>query len=129
MNYSAPVLIALFNNKQERLEAFQNNAMRTMLEAPRWCNACVMQTETRLVPLTTRVEYITVYRVARILNRDVEGVAQRRLQLAMTQGTEYLNNNTLLINITLATHSLIQEGNGLWRKADVPTPTYSALPP
>ena len=99
VDYSAPILIALSNNQQKRLEVLQNNAMRTMLEAPRWCSTCVMQIETSLVPLTTRVEYITVCRVARILQRDVEGVAQRRLRLATTQGAECLNHNTWLINI------------------------------
>ena len=31
---------------------------------------CVMQSETRLVPLATRVDYIETYHVARILHRD-----------------------------------------------------------
>ena len=88
-----------------------------------------MQTETSLVPLTTRVEYITVCHVARILQCDVVGVAQRRLRLATTQGAECLNHNTWLINIARATHSLIQDGNGLWREADVLDSTYSAPPP
>ena len=56
MNYSAPVLIALSPSQQERLEVLQNAAMRTMLGAPRWSSACVMQSKTGLVPLTIRVE-------------------------------------------------------------------------
>ena len=99
VDYGAPVLIALSNNQQERLEVLQNNAMRIKLGALRWCSACVMQTETSLVPLTTRVEYVTVCCVARILQRYVEGVVQRRFRLATTQGAECLNHNTWLINI------------------------------
>ncbi|KAG0712078.1 hypothetical protein GWK47_019233 [Chionoecetes opilio] len=69
-------------------------------------------------------------RVARIFRRNVEGVAQRRLRLAMTQGIECLRGNTWLINTSLATHSLIHAGiTGPWREADVPTPTYYAPPP
>ena len=56
-------------------------------------------------------------------------MVQRRLRLATIQGAECLNHNTWLINILRATHSLIQDGNGLWREADVHDPTYSAPPP
>ncbi|KAG0716162.1 hypothetical protein GWK47_010372 [Chionoecetes opilio] len=82
----APVIIALSPNQQERLEVLQNNAMRTMLGAPRWSSACVMQSETRLVPLATRVQCIMACRVARVFRRDVEGVAQRRLRLGPDAG-------------------------------------------
>ncbi|KAG0706165.1 putative RNA-directed DNA polymerase from transposon BS [Chionoecetes opilio] len=125
VDYCAPVFIALSPNQQERLEVLQNNAMRTMLEAPRWSSACVMQSETRLVPLTTRVQCIMACRVARVFRSDVEDVAQRRLWLAMTQGIECLCGNTWLINISLATHSLIHAGiTGPWREADVPATTH-----
>ncbi|KAG0725787.1 hypothetical protein GWK47_037926 [Chionoecetes opilio] len=70
-----------------------------------------MQSETRLVPLATRVQCIMACRVARVFRRDVEGVAQRRLRLAMTQGIECLRGNTWLINTSLATHSLIHAGD------------------
>ncbi|KAG0711202.1 hypothetical protein GWK47_021122 [Chionoecetes opilio] len=49
-----------------------------------------MQSETSLVPLATRVQCIMACRVARVFRRDVGGVAQRRLRLAMTQGIECL---------------------------------------
>ncbi|KAG0716228.1 hypothetical protein GWK47_010216 [Chionoecetes opilio] len=130
VDYCAPVIIALSPNQQERLEVLQNNAMRTMLGAPRWSSACVMQSETSLVPLATRVQCIMACRVARVFRRDVEGVAQRRLRLAMTQGIECLRGNTWLINTSLATHSLIHAGiTGPWREADVPPPPTMLPPP
>ena len=110
VDYSAPVLIALSPNQQERVEVLQNTAMRTMLGAPRWSSACVMQSETSLVPLTTRVELIMACRVARVLRRDAEGVAQRRLRLALTQDVDVLRHNTWLVNTTLATQSLTHAG-------------------
>ncbi|XP_076042218.1 uncharacterized protein LOC143026105 [Oratosquilla oratoria] len=88
VDYSAPVLTSLSRSQQERLEVLQNTAMRTMLEAPRWTSACVMQNETRLMPLTTRVEQIVACRMA-------EGLAHRRLRLAMTQGND-LRHHTLM---------------------------------
>ncbi|KAK8403950.1 hypothetical protein O3P69_000184 [Scylla paramamosain] len=101
--------------------------MRTMLGAPRWSSACVMQSETRLVPLTTRVQQITACRVARVLQRDAEGVTQRRLRLAGTQGAESLRRNPWLLQCTLATHNLARMEN--WPQADLPAPTFRAPPP
>ena len=129
VDYSAPVLVALSHCQQGRLEVVQNNAMRTMLGAPRWCSACVMQSEARLVPLTTRVQYIAACRVARVLQRDAGGVAQRRLRLSLTQDTDCLRGNRWLINITLATNCLIGVGNLLWREADTTDPAYTPPPP
>ncbi|XP_076032418.1 uncharacterized protein LOC143020145 [Oratosquilla oratoria] len=65
-----------------------------------------MQIETRLVPLTTRVEQIVACRVARVLQRDSEGVAQRRLRLAMMQGNDALHRKPWLLQSNLATQSL-----------------------
>ncbi|KAK3889194.1 hypothetical protein Pcinc_006765 [Petrolisthes cinctipes] len=93
VDYSALVLLALSPNQQERLEVVQNTTMRTMLGAPRWTSACVMQSETSLVPLTTRVQHITACRISRVLQRDAEGVTQRRLRLAATQGVDTLRRN------------------------------------
>ncbi|KAK3895863.1 hypothetical protein Pcinc_000476 [Petrolisthes cinctipes] len=93
VDYSALVLLALSPNQQERLEVVQNTTMRTMLGAPRWTSACVMQSETSLVPLTTRVQHITACRISMVLQRDAEGVTQRRLQLAATQGVDTLRRN------------------------------------
>ena len=67
-------------------------------------------------------------RVAKVLRRDVEGVAHRRLRLAMTQGLECLRGNTCLINTLRATRGL-HTGNWLWQEADVPAPTFSVPPP
>ncbi|XP_063885546.1 uncharacterized protein LOC135113854 [Scylla paramamosain] len=105
VDYSAPVLIALSPN-QERIEVLQNTAMRTMLGSPRWSSACVMQSETNLVPLTTRVQQIMAYRVARVQQRDAEGVTQRKPRLAGTQGVESLRRNPWLLQCTLAAHNL-----------------------
>ncbi|KAK3895846.1 hypothetical protein Pcinc_000461 [Petrolisthes cinctipes] len=93
VDYSALVLLALSPNQQERLEVVQNTTMRTMLGAPRWTSACVMQSETSLVPLTTRVQHITACRISRVLQHDAEGVTQRRLRLAATQGVDTLRRN------------------------------------
>ncbi len=83
----------------------QNTAMRTMLGASRWSSACVMQSETRLVPLTNRVQQITACHVARVLQRDAEGVTQRRLRLAGTQGAESLRRNPWLLQCS--SHGLL----------------------
>ena len=56
VDYSAPVPIALSPIQQELQEVLQNTAMRTMLGASRGSSTCVIQSETRLVPLTTREE-------------------------------------------------------------------------
>ncbi|KAK8372372.1 hypothetical protein O3P69_018902 [Scylla paramamosain] len=101
--------------------------MRTMLEAPRWSSACVMQSETSLVPLTTRVLQITACRIARVLQRDAEGVIPRRLRLAGTQGVESLRRNPWLLQCTLATRNLARMEN--WPQADLPAPTFHAPPP
>lgn len=74
VDYSAPVLVALSPNQQERAEVVQTTAMRTMLGAPRWSSTCVMHRETNLMPLTTRVQQITACRVSRVLQCDAEGV-------------------------------------------------------
>ncbi|KAG0726609.1 hypothetical protein GWK47_036180 [Chionoecetes opilio] len=87
-------------------------------------SACVMQSETRLVPLAPGCSASLACRVARVFRRDVEGVTQRRLRLAMTQGIECLSGNTWLINTSLATHSLIHAWiTGPWRVAESPAPT------
>ncbi|KAK8376776.1 hypothetical protein O3P69_009998 [Scylla paramamosain] len=79
-----------------------------------------IQSETRLVPLTTRVQQITACRVAGVLQRDAEGVTQRRLRLAGTQGAESLRRNPWLLQCTLATHNLARMEN--WPQADLPAP-------
>ncbi|XP_050706570.1 uncharacterized protein LOC126991941 [Eriocheir sinensis] len=129
VDYSAPVIVGLSRHQQGRLEVLQNNAMRTMLRAPRWTSACVMQNETRLVPLTCRVDCIMACRVARVLQRDVEGVAPERLRLAMAQGVECLHNNGWLIGTTIAANTSRHAGNWLWREPDRPHPTYRPSAP
>ncbi|KAK4307362.1 hypothetical protein Pmani_020881 [Petrolisthes manimaculis] len=93
-----------------------------MLGAPRWTSACVMQSETSLVPLTTRVQHITACRISSVLQRDAEGVTQRRLRLAATQGVDTLCCNLWLLQATL-THTKD------WPQADLPAPTYRAPAP
>ncbi|KAK8407615.1 hypothetical protein O3P69_002277 [Scylla paramamosain] len=86
-----------------------------------------LNSETSLVPLTTRIQQITACRVSRVLQRDTEGVTQRRLRLAGTQGIESLSRNPWLLQCTLATHNLARMEN--WPQADLPAPTFSAPPP
>ena len=50
----------------------ESSAIRAILGALRWCSACVMQSEARLVPLAIKMEYIVVCRVAKILHRGNE---------------------------------------------------------
>ncbi|KAK4328702.1 hypothetical protein Pmani_000898 [Petrolisthes manimaculis] len=121
VDYSALVLLALSPNQQERLEVVQNTAMRTMLGAPRWTSACVMQSMTSLVPLTTRVQHITACRISRMLQRDAEGVTQRRLRLAATQGVDTLCRDPWLLQATLA-HTKD------WPQADLPAPSPLGAP-
>ncbi|XP_050715642.1 uncharacterized protein LOC126998207 [Eriocheir sinensis] len=128
VDYCAPVLVSLSYSQQKKLEVAQNSALRVMLGAPRWCSACVMQSEAGLVPLASRVEYVVACSVARILLRDKEGVAQRRLRTAMAQGREVLRNNTWLIHTTSAVHGLTRT-LGWWREADVPAPSFHPPPP
>ena len=93
--------------QQERLEVLQNTAMRTMLGAPWWSSACVMQSETGRVSLTTtRQEHIVACRVSRVLQRDAQGVAQYRLRLAVTQDADVLYPNPWLLRSALATNPL-----------------------
>ena len=75
VDYSAPVLVALCPTQQKRIEVIQNQAMRTVLGAPRWTSGCVMQAETRLVPLAARIQQIVAYRAAKVLHQDRELVA------------------------------------------------------
>ena len=129
VDYSAPVLAALSPSQQERLEVVQNTAMRTMLGAPRWSSACVMQSETSLVPLSVRVQQVTACRVARVLQRDADGVAQRRLRLALVQDDAFLRRNPLLLGVQLAVHSIVRIVGWPWPQADLPAPTFRAPPP
>ena len=84
-----------------------------------------MQSETGLVPFTTRVGQMVSYRVARVLQRDAEGVSQRRLKQAMTQGAEVLPHNPwLLLRSALATRHLTQDQH---INVLVPTNTYTCM--
>ena len=85
VDYSAPVLVTLSRSQQKRMEVIQNQAMRTMLGAPRWTASCAMQAETQLVPLATRVQQIVACRVAKILHRDSESMARTRLCRVLPQ--------------------------------------------
>ena len=98
MDYSAPVLTSLSPSQWTRLGVVQNSATSTMLGARRWCSACVMQSETRMVPFATKVDYIATCHVAWTLHRDAEDFVQRRLWMAMAQGSECLHSNPWLAN-------------------------------
>ena len=132
VDYSAPVLIALSTTQQERLEVvLQNTALRTTLGAPRWSSTCIMQSETGLVPRTIQVEQMVACRMDRVLQREVEGVSQRRLQLTMTQGAEVLPHNPwLLLRSALTTRHLTHTDNRpSGPQPDLPSPSYRTPPP
>lgn len=61
--------------------------------------------------------------------RDVEGVAQRRLRLVVSQGIQSFHGNRWLINTSLTVNTLGHAGNWLWRKGDRPHPTYTPPTP
>ena len=126
IDYSAPVLTSLSPSQQARLEVVQNSAMRTMLGAPRWCSACVMQSEAKLVPLATRVDYIATCHVARTLHRDAEGLVQRRLRMAVAQDSECLRGNPWLANTSRAASvlSYVESWLWQWQEADIPFLTW-----
>ena len=109
----------------------QNGALRTMLGAPRWCSACVMQSEAGLVPLADRVSFIATCRVARVLRRDAEGVVQARIRLAMAQGEDCLRGSPWLASVTRPARVLgrVASYPGHWREADVPAATYRTPAP
>ena len=131
VDYSAPVLTAISTSQRMRLEVAQNTAMRTMLGVPRWCSACVMQSEAGLVPLADRVSFIATCRVARVLRRDAEGVVQARIRLAMAQGEDCLRGSPWLASVTRSARVLgrVASYPGHWREADVPAATYQTPAP
>ncbi|MPC78118.1 putative RNA-directed DNA polymerase from transposon BS [Portunus trituberculatus] len=113
VDYSAPILVALSPNQQERFEVVQNTAMRTMHRDG----------------LAPAVQQVMACRVARVLHRDAEGVAQRRLRLALVQDDELLRRNPWLLRVQLAVRSIVRIKGWPWPQADLPAPTCRAPTP
>ncbi|KAG0713404.1 hypothetical protein GWK47_016299 [Chionoecetes opilio] len=78
VDYCAPVIIALSPSQQETARGAPEQRHEDHAGGSERSSACVMQSETRLVPPATRVQCIMACRVARVFRRDVEGVAQRK---------------------------------------------------
>ncbi|MPC29081.1 hypothetical protein E2C01_022298 [Portunus trituberculatus] len=87
-----------------------------------------MLSKTGLVPLSTQVEQIMACCMSRVLQHDAEGMSQRRLQLAMTQGAMGLLNLWLLQSV-LTTHCLTHTSNGPDPQLELPSPTHRTLAP
>ncbi|KAG0718417.1 putative RNA-directed DNA polymerase from transposon BS [Chionoecetes opilio] len=129
LDYSAPVLIALSPTQQKRIEVIQNRAMRTMLGAPRWTSGCIMQSEARLVPLTTRTQQIVACRVAKILHQVRESAARTKLSTVLPQGHDLSAGNTWLRRVAEAANHLLDLDQLLQEGPDRPAAFYVAPPP
>ncbi|XP_076049326.1 uncharacterized protein LOC143030002 [Oratosquilla oratoria] len=99
VDYSAPVLVTLGGGLRKRIEVIQNQAMRTMLGAPRWTSACVLQSETRLVPLTIRTQQIVACRVAKILLQGRETAVHSRLRKILPHDRTLFTANTWIYRV------------------------------
>ncbi|XP_076069251.1 uncharacterized protein LOC143041313 [Oratosquilla oratoria] len=115
IDYSAVVLVSLSPTQQRRIECIQNQAMRTMLGAPRWTSMSIMQSETRLVPLASRVQHIATCRVAKILRQDRETIARTKIKRTLPQRRDLFSTNTWLRRIADATNALFDDGQiAMW---------------
>ncbi|XP_050724605.1 uncharacterized protein LOC127002567 [Eriocheir sinensis] len=129
IDYSAPVLIALSPTQQRRIEVVQNKAMRTMLGAPGWASSSVMQSETRLVPLASRVQQIVACRVAKVLHQDRESVARAALCRVLPQRRDLFTGKTWLLKVAEAASPLPHLDHLRREGPDRPAATYVAPPP
>ena len=77
IDYCAPALITLSDTQYQKIEVIQNNAMRTMLGAPRWTKIRNMQVETRLDPLHTRITKLAATCTLRLTRHNEEVIAIR----------------------------------------------------
>ena len=129
MDYSATVLVALSNHQQKRVEVIQNQAMRAMMGAPRWTSTCAMQSETRLVPLASRVQQIVACRVAKTLQQGRETAAQTELRRVLPLCREGYIESTWLHRVAEAATGVLNIGQLLRRGPDPPAEAYDAPPP
>ncbi|KAG0714112.1 hypothetical protein GWK47_014768 [Chionoecetes opilio] len=120
---------ALSPTQQKRIEVIQNQAMRTMLGAPRWTSGCVIQSEARLVPLTTRTQQIVACRVAKILYQVRESAARTKLSTVLPQGHDLSAGNTWLRRVAEAANHLLDLDQLLQEGPDRPAAFYVAPPP
>ena len=127
VDYSAPVLVALSPTQQKRIEVIQNQAMRTVLGAPHWISGCVMQAETRLVPLAARTQQIVAFRMAKVLHQDRKLVARTRLCRVLPQWQDLFTGNTWLLRMADVPNHLVI--GGVRDGPDCSAATYVAPPP
>ena len=69
IDYSALQLITSNENKLNKLEKIQNEALRLMLGAPRWTKLVNLRQETGIVPVSVRVQQVCSDFVCRSLRR------------------------------------------------------------
>ena len=129
VDYSAPVLAAFSAHQRGRVEAIQNQAMRAMLGAPRWTSLCVMQSETRLVPLASRVQQVIACRVAKTLQQGRETAAQTELRRVLPRCRERCVKSTWLHSVANAVSEVLDTDQLLRRGPDRPAEAYVAPPP
>ena len=88
-----------------------------------------MQNETRLVPLTIRVQQIVACRVAKILLQGGEAVARTKLVMVLPQGREPPTDATWLWCVAEAAKALLDTGQLLQKGPDSPAAAYIEPPP
>ena len=69
IDYSALQLVTSNENKLNKLEKIQNEALRLMLGAPRWTKLVNLRPETGIVPVSVRVQQVCADFVCRSLRR------------------------------------------------------------
>ena len=79
VDYSCPALINLTQGEQYQLEKVQNEAMRVIVQAPRWTHIGTLLAETGLTTLELRIDQMMSGRVARTLQRDDTSIFRKRL--------------------------------------------------
>ena len=79
VDYSCPVLINLTQGERSQLEKVQNEAMRVIVQAPRWTHIGTLLAETGLTTLHLRIQQMVSGRVARALQKDDTSTFRKRL--------------------------------------------------
>lgn len=79
IDFSALSLLKLSPKESERLKCIQNEAMRTILGAPRWTRLDNLRTECNLVSLQLRIQQLTASYMAKTLTSDKPFVYKNRI--------------------------------------------------
>lgn len=130
IDYAAPVVLTLNPQQQRKLEVIQNNAMRTILGAPKWTKVENLRMETNLPPLIQRARSLTASLLARIIKRGGGCNFQHHLLEVITHENDH---NLKLSRWTRIAVSCLQEAgihNDLEEgKEDAPATHYTPRPP